>query len=62
MIASPGYKNRQIYDFQLYGFLTHSTPLFVMKTCTPHISGYELGKLEPPLIVLLKYARRLGSQ
>lgn len=26
----------------------------------PHISGYESGKREPPLIVLLQYARAAG--
>lgn len=26
----------------------------------PHISGYESGKREPPLVVLLQYARAAG--
>ncbi len=30
------------------------------KLHAPHVSGYESGKREPPLVVLLQYARAAG--
>jgi transcriptional regulator with XRE-family HTH domain len=56
---------RKLYDIRVTLDLTQEqmverlgykeTPLF-----PGHISGYELGKREPPLLVLLQYARLAG--